>query len=241
MVSRAHKSAFTLIELLVVVAIISLLSSIVIANVQEAREKARDTRRIQDLRQIRTALEQYYIDHGHYPSEVGKNWANHICADDYGDHGTCSASPGCRFDASEVTLNGEDVKRRNVLGDCGGKIGCSQDNVGTIDGGCNSTTGETENILAEYMASVPQDPINDDEHFYYYDANHDCGGDELRAVLFISKLESRDGNIDDADCVSTDPGNDGFDGDNVFGEVTEDTYVIELDHHCYITDNYTCE
>jgi len=61
---------FTLIELLVVIAIISLLSSIVIASLGQARSKARDSKRVQDLIQVRTALEQYALDNnGLYPAD----------------------------------------------------------------------------------------------------------------------------------------------------------------------------
>lgn len=59
---------FTLIELLVVIAIIGLLSSVVLVSLGTARMKARDARRISDLRQIRLALEFYYDENGTYPS-----------------------------------------------------------------------------------------------------------------------------------------------------------------------------
>lgn len=58
---------FTLIELLVVVAIIGLLSSVVLASLNSARMKARDTKRMADLVQIRTAIEMFYNDYGYYP------------------------------------------------------------------------------------------------------------------------------------------------------------------------------
>ncbi|MEK7643662.1 MAG: type II secretion system protein [Patescibacteria group bacterium] len=51
------QKAFTLIELLVVIAIIGVLASIVLASLNTARRKSRDTRRIADLGQIRLALE----------------------------------------------------------------------------------------------------------------------------------------------------------------------------------------
>ena len=62
------KKGFTLIELLVVVAIISLLSSVVMASLRVARSKARDSRRLSDMRQIQIALELYLDDNGQYPT-----------------------------------------------------------------------------------------------------------------------------------------------------------------------------
>lgn len=54
---RSGSEAFTLIELLVVVAIIGLLSSVVMFSVQSSREKAYDTKRAQDIRQLQIAAE----------------------------------------------------------------------------------------------------------------------------------------------------------------------------------------
>ncbi len=66
---RRQSSGFTLIELLVVIAIISVLASVVMSSLNGARVKARDTRRIADIKQIQTALEMYANDHnGNYPN-----------------------------------------------------------------------------------------------------------------------------------------------------------------------------
>lgn len=67
---RHFKKGFTLIEILVVISIISILSSILITVTQEPRLKARDARRIQELQQVRRALELYRAEHDLYPVPV---------------------------------------------------------------------------------------------------------------------------------------------------------------------------
>ena len=66
----SKNKGFTLIELLVVIAIIGLLASIVLVTINRARVKARDARRLSDMRTILTALELYYDEYGHYPSNT---------------------------------------------------------------------------------------------------------------------------------------------------------------------------
>ena len=56
------KRAFTLIELLIVIAIIGSLSALFLPNYMAARERARDSQRKFDLRQIQKALELYKQD-----------------------------------------------------------------------------------------------------------------------------------------------------------------------------------
>lgn len=56
------KRSFTLIELLVVIAIIGSLSAILLPNFMGARERARDSQRKSDLKQIQKALEMYKQD-----------------------------------------------------------------------------------------------------------------------------------------------------------------------------------
>lgn len=64
---RSNNKGYTLIELLVVIAIIGLLSGVVIVSLQSARAKARDAKRIQDLVQLRNAIELYKTAVGTYP------------------------------------------------------------------------------------------------------------------------------------------------------------------------------
>jgi general secretion pathway protein G len=62
-----NKKAFTLIELLVVIAIIGILTTIAVVALNNARAKARDAKRVADIKQIQTALELYFNDMSRYP------------------------------------------------------------------------------------------------------------------------------------------------------------------------------
>jgi len=64
---KFNKRGFTLIELLVVIAIIGLLSTLAVVSLNNARQKARDARRVADIKQIQTALELYFNDTNYYP------------------------------------------------------------------------------------------------------------------------------------------------------------------------------
>lgn len=66
---RKNKKGFTLIELLVVIAIIGLLSTLAVIALNNARQKARDARRITDIKQIQQALELYMNDASYYPEQ----------------------------------------------------------------------------------------------------------------------------------------------------------------------------
>ncbi len=63
-----NKKGFTLIELLVVIAIIGLLSTLAVVALNSARSKARDAKRIADIKQIQTSLELYFNDQSGYPA-----------------------------------------------------------------------------------------------------------------------------------------------------------------------------
>ena len=61
---------FTLVELLVVIAIIGILSSIVMVSLGNAKQKARDSKRIADTKSIQLALALYYNDNLMYPKNI---------------------------------------------------------------------------------------------------------------------------------------------------------------------------
>ena len=77
---------FTLVELLVVIGIIGILSTMAVVSLNSARGKARDAKRVYDVKQLQTALELYFEDQGSYPITsgtitlgAGTNCNTHAC------------------------------------------------------------------------------------------------------------------------------------------------------------------
>jgi general secretion pathway protein G len=63
---------FTLIELIVVVTIIGILAGIAVANVRHAQTKAREAALRDDLRTIRSAIDNFYADKQRYPQSLAE-------------------------------------------------------------------------------------------------------------------------------------------------------------------------
>lgn len=74
----AARSGFTVLELLVAVAAIVIIGTVVVTSVSSSRRAARDTRRAEDLRQLRTALELYFDSNRRYPQTLGELAPNFI-------------------------------------------------------------------------------------------------------------------------------------------------------------------
>ena len=65
------KRGFTLIELLIVIVIMGILAAIVVGLVAtNSRNRANDVTKKADMREIQTALEQYFVDNDHYPAQL---------------------------------------------------------------------------------------------------------------------------------------------------------------------------
>jgi len=64
------KSAFTLIELIVVISIIALISTVVFFSLSGSKQKEKDAKKLSEVLQLQTALENYKRAEGVYPSTI---------------------------------------------------------------------------------------------------------------------------------------------------------------------------
>jgi general secretion pathway protein G len=67
---RAGRRGFTLIEVLIVMALVALLLTIAIPRLFGSLEKSRETALQENLKVMRTSLDKYYADKGHYPESL---------------------------------------------------------------------------------------------------------------------------------------------------------------------------
>lgn len=68
------KRGFTLIEILITVSIVALLSGLVMINIIGNLAKARDSKRKNDLRELKTSLDLYYNINNMYPPSASSGW-----------------------------------------------------------------------------------------------------------------------------------------------------------------------
>ncbi len=92
MVGRAGRKAFTLIELLVVIAIIAVLIALLLPAVQAAREAARRSQCINNLKQFGIALHNYHdtqgsLPWGHQEDDQWCDWSAHVALLPYVEQG----------------------------------------------------------------------------------------------------------------------------------------------------------
>ncbi len=72
----ACRQGFTLTELLAVIAIMGILATIVMVSLISSRARGRDAQRLAAVQQLRAAIDQYAVDHGHFPNTGGPgHWA----------------------------------------------------------------------------------------------------------------------------------------------------------------------
>lgn len=64
---KLARRGFTLIELMVTISIISLIASIILASLNDARARARDAKRLADIHNLKNAVHLYYSGNNSYP------------------------------------------------------------------------------------------------------------------------------------------------------------------------------
>ncbi len=144
-IMKNNQKGFTLIELLVVIAIIGLLSTLAVVSLNGARAKARDARRMSDLKQISTAFELRASEASSYPT----NGAAATACDD-----TPSANIVAAPDAPAAI---------DPLCGAGNAIYVDVDVSGGLNAGDQTM-----------LASIPDDPIASDTYYYEGDGDNYC-------------------------------------------------------------------
>lgn len=86
------RSGFTLLELILVMSVIGILAGLFIANYPSSQRRARDARRVSDLRQYQSALEIYYNANNEYPGSSGD--LSGVCGSDLSQYtSVCPDNP----------------------------------------------------------------------------------------------------------------------------------------------------
>jgi len=106
MINFKKQRGFSLVELLIVIAILLLLAIISVIALNDQQAKARDAKRISDIRQIRTALEFYSSDEGVYPIrqnpvDLGIDGQEKLCSKAEGEF--VAASVGCKTESTYIS------------------------------------------------------------------------------------------------------------------------------------------
>lgn len=153
MFKNKNQRGFTLLELLVVIGIIGLLASIIVVNLTGARRRARDTKRVADIRNLQTASEDYFGKNGKYPTAISDLVTNGNIPlwplDPLAPAGTtCTGNSDLCYWYAYYTPAG-------ALGPQSYHIGASLEDAGSLllnqDRDCNSITGTGCPYSAAYV------------------------------------------------------------------------------------------
>lgn len=153
------RKGFTLIELLVVIAIIGLLSTLAVVSLNSARGKARDAKRVSDVKQLSMIIEMENIDssdgYNIFPEGCdeageltincgtdfgGEDWTNF--ADPSGEDGCINTVPAICAYTMGFNSNAEDYEICFYLEEGISVIEAGLNHVGPggiIDTGCSNT------------------------------------------------------------------------------------------------------
>lgn len=133
----SHRHGFTLIEVLVVVSIIALLSVLLLAAVQRAREAARRSRCVNDLRQVGLALNAFVSRNERFPSpNAGPMLSFYVPLLPYLDQAALHDSINVEVDAPGVVPENNTAARVSI-----GALLCPSDPPPSVGAGWTSYAG----------------------------------------------------------------------------------------------------
>lgn len=77
--NKKYLKGFTLVELMVTISVIGILTAVISANFNDARQQANDKKRMTELKSLQLSLELYKSQYGRYPAQgcgtAGSDWA----------------------------------------------------------------------------------------------------------------------------------------------------------------------
>jgi prepilin-type N-terminal cleavage/methylation domain-containing protein len=176
--SMDKKRGFTLLELLVVITCIAILATVIVVATAPARARARDSKRIQDIRQTRNALELYHLDHGTYPPGIYGTVPLVHNNETGGRMFTASVQLAQlpRTTSSPLSPNTGDSERDSIFlpGEGSTRItrngGCSSTPVRSVNQTLNSSTSASELVSGGYISTELCHPDGSPYFFVAFDS-----------------------------------------------------------------------
>lgn len=105
---------FTIIELLIVVAIIGVLASYVLADINQVRDEAYATRAQAEFDSFRESIEMYVNDHGQYPPDADRDIPAGLETYLQSQHWPDAPWPGGVYDWDNWTIGGDKVIQLSI-------------------------------------------------------------------------------------------------------------------------------
>lgn len=152
----AGRQGLSLIELLIVIAILSVLSTLGLMNVQGQIAHAKDARRKIDVNTLSKFLENYYNDHGAFPNQSAVNgcdapWESYILSipcdpvskKPYGYFP--ASNGGYRICATLADKTDRDIAGMNCTGAMGCSVGCGYNYC--LASGVPASAAGTEDVV----------------------------------------------------------------------------------------------
>lgn len=162
-----QKFGFTLIELLVVISIVGLLASVLLISLNGAREKARRTTALANIKQMQKALEMYFNDNSFYPPDVSRGW----------DPGLAKKLP------YSITDSMQDCNTNIASCVCGTYLSCSSLPVGIPS---DWITQNNQKWGGAYIASWPKStPWGGTYDYNYWETTTDRNGCSVPPGIYL--------------------------------------------------------